>query len=287
VPAHHVGLGRLSQCRNFKSARWQQQQTNLTSLGGRILHKLIEVLQFAAPFTYILDSNLEPMLPTDPDIPTPSDRSLVRLQQFSDGIFVLAAALMVLQFDIPNPRVQIGDAEVGQFLLEQLPTLSVYLGTFLLLSLYWIQRLEQFKHCQRTDTTHLWLNILTLMFVVLVPYANILTIRYETTPVVQILYSSIFLLIGIFSSLSWFYASQDSRLVATDPGLYRLIAIESTIEPLVCVLAIGVALIAPVLWSLTFLLILPCYLLLSLQKQQIVADINAPAADPPSEEGAA
>lgn len=225
------------------------------------------------------------MLPTDPDIPTPSDLSLVRLQQFSDGIFVLAAALMVLQFDIPNPRVQIGDAEVGQFLLEQLPTLSVYLGTFLLLALYWIQRLEQFKYCQRTDTTHLWLNILTLMFVVLVPYGNILAIRYETTPVVQILYSSIFLLIGIFSSLSWLYASQDNNLVVPNSGLYGLIAIESTIEPIICALAMGVALIAPVLWSLTFLLILPCYLLLSWQKQKVVATTTSPTEDAASEEG--
>ena len=220
------------------------------------------------------------MLPTDPDIPTPSDRTLLRLQQFSDSIFVLAAALMVLQFDIPNPKVQMGDAEVGRFLLEQLPTLSVYLGTFLLLALYWMQRLEQFKHCQRTDTTHLWLNLLALMFVVLVPYANILAIRYETTPVVQILYSSVFLLVGIFSSLSWLYASQGNRLVAPDPGLYRLIAIESAIEPGVCALAIGMALVAPVVWSLTFLALLPCYLLSSWQKQNAIAAAAIPPADP-------
>lgn len=213
------------------------------------------------------------MLPTDPEISTPLDRSLLRLQHFSDAIFALAIALMVLQFDIPNPRVQLGDAAVSQFLLAQLPTLSVYLGTFLLLSLYWIQRLEQFKHCRRTDATHLWLNVLALMFVVLVPYANILAIRYETTPAVQIFYSSVLLLAGLFSSLGWFYASQGDRLVdpTPAPGLYRLIAIESAIEPVVCAIAIGVAFTVPFLWSLTFLFILPGYLVLSWRKQQAIA----------------
>lgn len=222
------------------------------------------------------------MLPTDPDSPTVArDPSLLYLQQLSNGIFALAMTLMVLQFEFPNPLQFASDPEIGKFLLAQLPTLALYFGTFLLLALYWIARTEQFKYCQRTDGVHLWLNLLSLMFVVVVPYTNGLASLYMMTPSVQILYSSNLFLIGVFSGLSWLYASQSGGLTGEEltRPLQRFVALEGAIEPVVCLLAIGATLTAPVLWSVTFLAVLPGYLLLSWWKQNAIAPATVAATE--------
>ncbi len=214
------------------------------------------------------------MLPTDPDDPIVlRDRSLARLQQLSDAVFAITMTLMVLQFSLPNPLQFSGDPDIRQYLIAQLPALSLYLGTFVLLAFYWIVRVEQFEHCQRTDSVHLWLNLIGLMFVIIVPYANGLVALHRTVPSAQILYSGNLALIGLFSWLSWFYASQDDRLTAGNlmPPLGRIIGVESAIEPVGCLLSVGVSCIAPTFWSVSFLILLPAYLLLSWWKQRATA----------------
>ena len=191
-------------------------------------------------------------------------QSLQRLKRLSDGIFMLAMTLMVLQFDLPNVESELSSQEIKEFLIAQLPALYIYLGTFILIAFYWFSNLQQFTHYKKTDTIHLWLNLLSLMFVVLIPYTNDLINIYSLNNYVQIFYSLNLLLVGLFSSLSWWYASRSNRLI--DSTLEKKesvkIGIESLIEPFVSLFSIFVSLINPSYWEWSFLLIFPLYLIL-------------------------
>ncbi|MGK7931871.1 MAG: TMEM175 family protein [Microcystaceae cyanobacterium] len=190
---------------------------------------------------------------------------LTRLQRLADGIFMLAMTLMVLQFDLPNLDQSLSSEQITQFLLAQLPALYIYLGTFILIVFYWLSHLEQFKYYRKTDTIHLWLNLLSLMFVVLIPYANDLSNLEGLNVPIQIFYSLDLFLVGLFSCLSWWYASSNYRLIddtlAQESITY--ITLESSIEPIICLVSILVSLLNPMYWDASFFLIIPIYLLLN------------------------
>ena len=193
-----------------------------------------------------------------------SELSLRRVQILSDGIFVLAMTLMVLQFDLPDPAKEMTNLEVKNFLLAQLPDLAIYIITFLLIAVYWLEHLNQFQYYRRTDANHLWLQIFSLMGVVLIPYSNDLATLYPHNLYVQVFYSLNLFWVGIFFYFNWAYATNNRRLVNTDLDEKEIAAMKAKalIEPAIAILAVAAALIKPWLWEVTFLLVPVAYVLL-------------------------
>lgn len=194
----------------------------------------------------------------DPDLPNSevSQALIQRLARLSDLIFAVAMTLMALTFET-LPLKDMTSQEVLKLLQDQLPSFGVYALTFIIISFYWITHLHQFKHYKQTDTIHIWLTLLSLLFVVLMPYANELSNFYDSVFVVQVFYSLVAAGIGIFSTAAWIYATQDRRLVdkSLEAEKIRQIRQESYVEPLVSLLAIFGAMIHPWGWAATFLLI--------------------------------
>ena len=197
-------------------------------------------------------------LSDDPDLPNSevSQALIQRLARLSDLIFAVAMTLMALTFET-LPLKDMTSQEVLKLLQDQLPSFGVYALTFIIISFYWITHLHQFKHYKQTDTIHIWLTLLSLLFVVLMPYANELSNFYDSVFVVQVFYSLVAAGIGIFSTAAWIYATQDRRLVdkSLEAEKIRQIRQESYVEPLVSLLAIFGAMIHPWGWAATFLLI--------------------------------
>ncbi|NEO84425.1 MAG: DUF1211 domain-containing protein [Spirulina sp. SIO3F2] len=185
-----------------------------------------------------------------------NQRSIQRLARLSDLIFAVAMTVMALTFETIPPE-DLSAQQVTDLLQAQLPSLGTYALTFIVIAFYWTSHLHQFKHYQRTDTVHLWLTLLSLLFVVLLPYANALSNGYDTVFAVQVFYSLVAAGVGVFSTAAWMYATQNRRLVSEDLEdlTIRGVRQESYVEPLVSVLAIAGALIHPWGWAATFLLI--------------------------------
>ncbi|MEM9482904.1 MAG: TMEM175 family protein [Cyanobacteria bacterium P01_F01_bin.116] len=141
---------------------------------------------------------------------------LQRLARLSDLIFAVAMTLMALTFD-PPPVSGMTAQEITAFLQAQLPSFGAYVLTFLVLAFYWTSHLHQFKHYQDTDSIHLSLVLLSLLFIVFLPYANDLLTFYDDVAAVQVFYSLAAGGVGIFSSATWIYATHNRRLV--DPQL--------------------------------------------------------------------
>ena len=194
----------------------------------------------------------------DPDLPNSevSQALIQRLARLSDLIFAVAMTLMALTFET-LPLKDMTSQEVLKLLKDQLPSFGVYALTFIIISFYWITHLHQFKHYKQTDTIHIWLTLLSLLFVVLMPYANELSNFYDSVFAVQVFYSLVAAGIGIFSTAAWIYATQDRRLVDKSLETQKICQIrqESYVEPLVSLLAIFGAMIHPWGWAATFLLI--------------------------------
>ncbi|MGD1914138.1 MAG: TMEM175 family protein [Rivularia sp. (in: cyanobacteria)] len=183
---------------------------------------------------------------------------LQRLSRLSDIIFAVAMTIMALTFE-PLPQKEMTPQEVTAFVQQQLPSLAVYILTFVGIAFYWITHLQQFRYYKQTDTVHIWLTLLSLLFVVLLPYANDLSTVYDGVFLIQCFYSLSAAGVGIFSTASWIYATKNRRLVSPDLSdqAIRQIRQESYVEPIVSLLAIVGALIHPLGWILTFILGFP------------------------------
>ncbi|NEP84041.1 MAG: DUF1211 domain-containing protein [Okeania sp. SIO3B3] len=183
---------------------------------------------------------------------------LQRLSRLSDIIFAGAMTIMALTFE-SLPMKEMTPQEAAIFLQEQLPSFAIYALTFIEIAFYWISHIHQFQYYKQTDTVHLWLTLLSLLFIAFLPYANDLSTIYDGIFIIQCFYSLSIAGVGIFSTAAWIYATQNRRLV--DPELpdrtIRQIRQESYVEPIISLLAIVGALIHPLGWILTFILGFP------------------------------
>ena len=180
-----------------------------------------------------------------------------RLIRLSDIIFAASITILALVFDPPS--AQMSSAKVTEFLVQKLPDLGVYIISFITITFYWFTHVHQFKHYQKTDSIHLFLSILALMFVPVLPYACDLSEYYDGVFAVQAFYSIVAAGVGIFSSAAWIYGTQNRRLVEPDLSdeIIREIRQESYIEPIISLVAIAGAWLAPWGWTATFLVGFP------------------------------
>jgi uncharacterized membrane protein len=196
---------------------------------------------------------------------SPLTSEIRHLGRLSDIIFALAMALTILGFQLPESAETMTAQQVNKFLLDQLEPLGTYAISLVTVAFYWIDHIQQFKHYRKTNDVLLWLGILYLMCLFLVPYSNALSMSFPNNLITEIWFSINIFLIGFLSFLSWMYATHKHQLV--DPQLdSKTIAItkwNALAEPMISLLAIGVALIDPKLWDFVWILLPIPYILIS------------------------
>ena len=192
-----------------------------------------------------------------------STNMISHLSRLSDGIFALSMALSLLIFDFPDSTASMTNIEVNNFLITQLQPLRIDLITFALLAFYWVDRVKQFSYYKKSNEIHLFLSILYLMFVFIVPYSNTLTMYFPENTMVKVWFSLNIFFIGIFSFLNWVYATHKYQLVdkSLDHHTITKIKITASIEPIVALLTIVVALINQSLWDISWLLTVILYII--------------------------
>lgn len=94
----------------------------------------------------------------------PSETS--RIEAFSDGVFAIAATLLILDVKIPQSNQANLAAQLGQ----QWPSYFAFLLSFLFIGIMWINHHRLFTHIKRTDNGLLILNLLLLLSVCAVPF---------------------------------------------------------------------------------------------------------------------
>ncbi|OLD10808.1 MAG: hypothetical protein AUJ06_01435 [Chloroflexi bacterium 13_1_40CM_3_70_6] len=176
----------------------------------------------------------------------PPGRRLVQLEAFSDGVFAIAATLLVLELRVPR-----GSPDLGRALLDEWPAYAAYLVSFMTIGIIWVNHHTLLEHIRRVDRPFLYLNLFLLIWVAIVPFPTSVVDEYiqsDAATVALVLYGGVALLIAIAFAALFFYATHDERLVS-DRAYARRIRAEGRLFPIGLVAysaGIALAFLAPV-----------------------------------------
>ena len=174
-----------------------------------------------------------------------------RLESYTDGVFAIAATLLVLNLSVDGFGVVRSNAEFVQQLAALAPGLLNVVISFTLLSVLWLVHVRQFEFIPRVDTTIIWLNNVRLLGVVLVPFTTSLNDEFSQFLLGRTLLPLNFVLIVAFSTWQWFHASAPHRRLvrgASAPAVHngRVNSVSALAQ------AVGVVVLAPVVGSAAF-----------------------------------
>jgi uncharacterized membrane protein len=154
-----------------------------------------------------------------------------RLEAFSDGVFAIAATLLVLDL-----RVRASPGHLAQALGHEWPHYATFAVSFLTIGIIWVNHHGQFHRITSVDRPLLFLNLLLLMFVVLIPFPTQLLGEYlhegSDQHVAAAVYAGTLLAMGLGFAASW-------RYVAAHPALLMRAISEQELAALVRRNAVG------------------------------------------------
>ena len=167
--------------------------------------------------------------------------STTRLETFADGVFAIAATLLVLEIQLP------GD-DVGQGLLDLWPSYFAYALSFLSIGIMWVNHHVVLSFTREADRIFLFINLFLLMSIAFVPFPTAVFaehIREEGAREGALAYGLTFVVIAVFFQLFWQYASR--RLLRPDADRREVSGINRSYLPGVplYVIATLVALVSP------------------------------------------
>jgi uncharacterized membrane protein len=182
-----------------------------------------------------------------------------RLETLVDGIFAIAMTILVLELKIPEHLS--GADQIKDALYFNLFNYVNFIIAFVILSSLWLNNLMQFHCCKQTDRRHIFFNMVSLMFVSVVPFSTSLIGDYPDSFICQIIFHGNQLMIGLFFLLSWYYLHCQDHLRDTecDEAISTKKGIHSTlIYVCISLLAIIITFISP-RWSTMSYALLPLF----------------------------
>jgi uncharacterized membrane protein len=174
-----------------------------------------------------------------------------RLEAFSDGVFAIAATLLVIDVQLPEVLVR----PLGQELASMWPTYAAYALSFAVIGIMWVNHHATFDRVALVDRTLLFCNLLLLGVVAFIPFPTAVLARYLKTGVnadsrtAAVLYSVVLLAASLAFALTWAYLDRHRELLRTDIEAHasRTAVTRALVGAVVYLLTIPVALLNPYL----------------------------------------
>jgi uncharacterized membrane protein len=143
--------------------------------------------------------------------------STARLETFADGVFAIAATLLILNVD-----AQVGEksGHLAHRLLEIWPSYIAYAVSFITIGIIWSNHHTVMGQLGRVDRTFLMQNVLLLMCVAFVPFPTRLIAEHvrdrHELQAPALAYGATMTVMSIAYFTLWLYASQGRRLLRDD-----------------------------------------------------------------------
>lgn len=146
--------------------------------------------------------------------------------------------------------------ELKHALVNLWPHFFAFGISFILLANFWMIHHREFHFIGKINTQFIWMNVITLAFIVMLPFSTNLIGEYETTRVAALFFSGNMFAIGMCMLWYWWYATKNMRLIgdAYKDGSVNLSLRRSTALPVVSLVAMGAAFITPQYSTLIYLI---------------------------------
>jgi len=139
--------------------------------------------------------------------------STSRTEAFSDGVFAIAATLLVLELKVP----EVEPGGLADALLHNWPSYVTYVVSFLVIGIIWVNHHAVLERIRKVDRPLLFLNLVFLMAVALIPFPTALLADYLQTGhderLAAAVYGGSMTLMGLTFGSIWAYAVFNSDLL--------------------------------------------------------------------------
>src|SRR6202521_2241335 len=139
-----------------------------------------------------------------------------RLETFADGVFAIAATLLILSVDA---QVTGGGRSLGHELRHVWPSYVAYAVSFLTIGIIWVNHHTVMGQIGRVDRAFLFQNVGFLMCVAFIPFPTRLIaehVRDHGATAAALAYGVTLTTTAVMFSVIWFYAVRGRRLLRSD-----------------------------------------------------------------------
>jgi uncharacterized membrane protein len=137
-----------------------------------------------------------------------------RLEAFADGVFAIAATLLIIDVTVHAPAAGLGHA-----VLHAWPQYAAYIVSFVSIGIMWVNHHTCMRMIDAADRTFLVINLFLLMCIAFVPFpTNLIAEHLQDSGLraAALTYGVNLTVTACFFNLFWFYAAHGRRLVARD-----------------------------------------------------------------------
>jgi uncharacterized membrane protein len=153
-----------------------------------------------------------------------------RLETFSDGVFAIAATLLVLEISVSSTD----DLGLGHALLHIWPQYLAYITSFVTIGIIWMNHHHTVSLIARTDRTMLFINNLLLLTIAFLPFPTKLVgdyLRDDGEQAAALAYAATLVVMAILHQVWWQYARRNRRLIADETPDSALRAVDRAYWP--------------------------------------------------------
>ena len=151
-----------------------------------------------------------------------------RMETFSDGVFAIAATLLVLEFSVGSGR------DLGHELLHIWPAYFAYVTSFVTIGIIWMNHHHTVSLMGRVDRTMLFINNLLLLTIAFLPFPTRLVAEHLNRSgerPATIAYAATFVVMASMHQVWWQYARRNRRLIAGSVDDSALRAVDRAYAP--------------------------------------------------------
>jgi uncharacterized membrane protein len=178
-----------------------------------------------------------------------------RLETFADGIFAIAATLLIL-----NVRVDANDCPaLSCQIVHAWPSYVAYTVSFLTMGIIWLNHHNVMRQIARADRTFLMITVVFLMVVAFIPFPTALVAEhigggFDDARAATVTYGITLTLTAVLFNIVWFYAARGGRLLRgdADPRVVRGISRTFVLGPWTYLGLTIIAVISPKLAAIGF-----------------------------------
>jgi uncharacterized membrane protein len=137
-----------------------------------------------------------------------------RLEAFADGVFAIAATLLIIDVSVRAPG-----GELGHEILKAWPEYAAYTVSFITIGIMWINHHTCMRQIGAVDRRFLTINLLLLMCIAFVPFPTNLIAEHfhdDGLRAAALTYGVTMTVTAVCFNSFWFYASRHDRLLAED-----------------------------------------------------------------------